>query len=113
MMASPELWEMLMRTSKTKLLQFTFIPSIKIFLAILIMVAGVCACPPLASASPIPTTTTLAVSSNTVNAGTAVTLTATVMFEATYVTQGMVAFCDANATHCEGSAMFGTAQLTP
>jgi Bacterial Ig-like domain (group 3)/FG-GAP-like repeat len=112
MIASPELWEMLMRTSKMKLLQFAFIPSIKIFLAILIVVAGVCACLPIAGASPIPTTTTLAVSSNTVNAGTAVTLTATVMFEATYVTQGMVAFCDANAPHCEGSAMFGTAQLT-
>jgi hypothetical protein len=49
-------------------------------------------------------------------AGTAVTLTATVMADTgvtTFpLTEGTVVFCNAAAAHCEGSAIFGNAQLT-
>jgi len=58
-------------------------------------------------------TSTLSVwPSNSVVAGSTVTLTATVMDGTIPVTHGLVVFCDANATHCEGSAIFGMAQLT-
>jgi hypothetical protein len=59
-----------------------------------------------------PTTTTLNVSSNSVAAGTAVTLTATVTGTNWAVTGGQVVFCDATAAHCDGTAVFGTAQVT-
>lgn len=58
-------------------------------------------------------TNTLSISpSNSVVAGTMATLTATVMDGNIPVTHGLIVFCDANATHCEGAAIFGTAQLT-
>jgi hypothetical protein len=58
-------------------------------------------------------TTTLSISpSNSVVAGSTVTLTARVMDGTIPVTHGVVVFCDANAARCEGSAIFGTAQLT-
>jgi len=63
------------------------------------------------------TTTTLTVSSGSVTAGTVTTLTATVIKTApgpvvTNVTLGQVVFCDATAAHCDGAAVFGTAQMT-
>jgi len=58
-------------------------------------------------------TSTLSISpSNSVVAGTTVTLTGTVMVGTIPVTHGLVVFCDATAAHCEGAAIFGTAQLT-
>ncbi len=58
------------------------------------------------------TSTALAVTpSLSVQAGTAVTLTATVTRNGNAVTPGVVNFCDASATQCSGSALLGTAQL--
>src|SRR5271156_4816181 len=84
----------------------------------LVVVAAVFAQAPSASAGPITfTTTTLTVSSNNVTAGTVTTLTATVTKTApgpvtTDVTLGQMVFCDATAAHCDGAAVFGTAQMT-
>jgi hypothetical protein len=63
------------------------------------------------------TTTTLSVTSGSgavtsVNSGTVVTLTATVLAGSTPVTPGQVKFCDATATYCEDFHIVGTAQLT-
>ena len=83
----------------------------------LIVVAAVFAQAPSASAgAPTFTTTALTVSSNNVTAGTVTTLTATVTKTAsgpvtTNVTRGQVVFYDATAAHCDGAAVFGTAQM--
>ena len=59
------------------------------------------------------TTTALVVSPNTsVNAGATLTFTATVQQSSTAVTPGVVNFCDVNASHCTGTALLGTVQLT-
>ncbi len=58
----------------------------------------------------IPTTTVLSLSSNSVTAGTAVTLTATV--SPSGITKGQVLFCNASVARCDGVAVLGTAQLT-
>ena len=83
----------------------------------LVVVAAVVALAPAASASTLPTATALTVSSGTVTAGTVTTLTASVGIPQPGgaidpVTRGQVVFCDANALHCDGAAVFGTAQLT-
>jgi hypothetical protein len=52
------------------------------------------------------------VSSSNVTAGMTVTLTATVTGQFSPVTKGQVAFCDARATHCDGAAVIGIAQVT-
>ena len=72
----------------------------------------------LASTSPVlnfivrfATTTTLALSSSSVSAGTAVTFTASVS-NGSPVTAGTVTFCDATQPLCENSAVIGSAQLT-
>lgn len=49
---------------------------------------------------------------SSVNAGSVVTLTASVAAGATPVTRGQVQFCDAAATHCTDIHVLGTAQLT-
>lgn len=67
---------------------------------------------PKAHAGSNPTTTTLNISSGSVGAGTAITLTATVTGLNSPVTRGQVTFCDATAAHCDGSAVFGVAQVT-
>ncbi len=72
---------------------------------------------PQAWASAAQTTTSLAITSSgsdvsSVNAGTVVTLTATVLSGSTPVNPGQVRFCDATAAHCEDSALLATAQLT-
>src|SRR5580698_10056918 len=61
-----------------------------------------------------PTTTNLTIGpSSTVQVGTSVTLTASVADSSGKgVRPGLVTFCDANAPHCEGAAVFGRAQLT-
>ena len=91
---------------------------VNIGLAALLFVACIGNLAQRASAGPIETsTTTLSISpAGSVVAGTVVTLTAAVADTAkgsTFpVTQGTVVFCDANAVHCEDSAIFGIAQLT-
>jgi hypothetical protein len=92
--------------------QFAFVRSIKSSLVVLALLAGICAFPQMARGRSGTTTTTLTVSPANVNAGTAATLTATVMRGTNPITRGLVVFCDANAANCEGSATFGTAQLT-
>ena len=71
----------------------------------------------LNSPAPPQTTTTLTVTSGgapvtTVNSGTAVTLTATILTGTTPVTPGRVNFCDATAVACADIHLLGTAQLT-
>jgi hypothetical protein len=67
--------------------------------------------PAEAGVPPNSTTTALTVSSSSVTAGTAVTLTATVTGSPA-VTKGQVTFCDSTATYCDGAAVFGVAQVT-
>jgi hypothetical protein len=57
------------------------------------------------------TTTSLAVSSNSVAAGSPVTFTAAVAYQGnTPLVGGQVQFCDTSATSCVGDALLGTAQ---
>ncbi len=63
------------------------------------------------------TTTTLSVSNGgsavtSVQAGTVLTLTATVVSGSTPVTPGQVAFCDASVNYCTDIHQLGLAQLT-
>ncbi|HUB52545.1 MAG TPA: VCBS repeat-containing protein, partial [Terracidiphilus sp.] len=72
---------------------------------------------PVASAAPVPTTTTLAVTSGgnavtSAGSGTAITLTATVMASGAAVKVGQVVFCDMAASHCSSIDSIGEAQLT-
>jgi sugar lactone lactonase YvrE len=72
---------------------------------------------PLSIAPLVVTTTALAITAGgavvtMVASATAVTLTATVTVDGDFVSPGLVTFCDATATFCEGSAILGTAQLT-
>jgi hypothetical protein len=91
---------------------------VRTFVVTLLLVACVCVLLGRASAGPIETSTTVltVLPAGSVVAGTAVTLTATVTDNAKGsifpVKQGMVVFCDANAAHCEDSAILGSAQLT-
>jgi hypothetical protein len=85
-------------------------------LSVLVCLGLLCSAPP-AGASPVPTTTTLAVTSGgsavtTVTSGSVVTLTATVLAGTTPVTVGQINFCDAAATYCTDVKQLGTAQLT-
>jgi hypothetical protein len=58
------------------------------------------------------TTTELSVSPRNVDIGSSVLMSAKVSVGTTAVQHGSVMFCDAKATRCEGSALFGSAQLT-
>jgi hypothetical protein len=58
------------------------------------------------------TTTTLGISSRSVDIGTPVTMTAKVLLGATAVRHGSIVFCDASAARCQGLAVLGSAQLT-
>ena len=58
------------------------------------------------------TTTTLSLSSASAAWPTAVTLTATVKSGANPVTPGLVKFCNAAPTSCQGTALLGQGQLT-
>jgi hypothetical protein len=86
--------------------------SLKTLAAMLMFSAFVLGPSPLVYGSTNPTTTTLSVSSSSVTAGTAVTLTATVSGQLLPVTKGQVAFCNAAAVYCDGAAVFGIAQVT-
>lgn len=59
-----------------------------------------------------PSTVTLTDSASSVVSGTPVTLTAKVTSGGNPVTKGIVTFCNASATVCEGWAALGTANLT-
>jgi hypothetical protein len=59
-----------------------------------------------------PTQTTLTLSPSTIETSTATLLTAKVTLADSPVHPGLVLFCNANAAHCEYSAILGTAQLT-
>jgi len=83
----------------------------KTFLAATAMLLGTIAIPQAWAVTA--TTTALTLSASTVATGTAVTLTATVATTGgAVVTPGLVTFCNAAATHCDNSAILGTAQLT-
>ena len=101
-----------MRPRNEELRQFVFVPAIKSCFVVTLLVAGICAFSQTARGIEPQTVTTLSVSPGTVNAKTAATLTAIVVRGTDPVTRGLVVFCDANAAHCEDSAMFGAAQLT-
>jgi len=101
-----------MQPSNAESRQFAFIRWIKSYFAVIALMAGICAFPEMARGIQRGTTTTLSVSPTSVNAGAAATLTATVKQGEDRIPRGLVAFCDANATDCKRSAMFGTAQLT-
>jgi hypothetical protein len=60
----------------------------------------------------VSTTTALALSSNSITAGTPLVLTATVKAGARPLTTGQVKFCDATAEHCTDIHLLGSAQLT-
>ncbi len=59
----------------------------------------------------MPSATKLLLSSATAAAGASVTLTATVTAGGTWVTAGIVKFCDAAAARCQDSALLGTSSL--
>jgi Bacterial Ig-like domain (group 3)/FG-GAP-like repeat len=101
-----------MQPSNAGLRKFIFVHSIKTYFAVIALMACLCAFPQMVRGISSGTTTTLSVSPTSVSAGTAATLTATVMLGTDHITRGIVVFCDANAEHCEGSAIFGKAQLT-
>ena len=85
--------EISMQPSTAEPRQFAFIPWIKSYFALIALMAGIVAFPQMAYGRPYPTTTTLTISSTSVNAGKAATLTATVVQNADQVTRGMVVFC--------------------
>ena len=61
---------------------------------------------------PLATSTTLTLSSSSVTTGTAVVLTANVAASGAPIPAGLVTFCDATATYCEGPAVIGSAQIS-
>ena len=67
---------------------------------------------PPASATPQATTTELTLSSSSIAAGSAITLTASVLAGTTPVTTGQVKFCVATATYCENATLLSMSQLT-
>jgi hypothetical protein len=81
----------------------------KILLWLAVVAAPLGQAPPASARGGTFTTTTLTVSSGSGAAGTATTLTATVI---TNLRLGQMLFCDATAVHCDGAAVFGTAQMT-
>ena len=89
-----------MRTSKQKLLVISLLLTVLNTL------------PRAAGNSVAPTTTELRVSPGNVGIGGSVLLSAKVSVGTAPVQHGSVMFCDAKAARCEGSALFGSAQLT-
>ena len=61
---------------------------------------------------PVATSTALTLSSHSVATGTAVVLTANVTASGVPIAAGLVNFCDATATYCEGPAVIGSAQIS-
>jgi hypothetical protein len=66
----------------------------------------------MASPPTVATSTSLVSSGQSVAAGTAITLSANVIASGNPITAGLVVFCDATATYCEGPAVLGSAQLS-
>jgi hypothetical protein len=86
--------------------------STKITACMLVAIFCSPAIPVHAISTPVSQTTLSVAPGNSVKAGTAVTLTATVTINGLPVSPGSITFCDANAIRCDGPAVFGTAQLT-
>jgi Bacterial Ig-like domain (group 3)/FG-GAP-like repeat len=77
-----------------------------------LLLAAACSLATAAQAAPLPTATTLTLSSSTVASLTKITLTASVTAGGAAVTTGSITFCDLSAyTHCEDAAVLGRAQL--
>jgi hypothetical protein len=79
---------------------------------ITILAAALAFCIPCHAENPTPTITSLTLSPASVTAGTTITLTAHVTASGVAVHPGTVTFCNASTTHCEDTAILGTAQLT-
>jgi hypothetical protein len=79
----------------------------------ILLFLAMCFCVFTHAADGAPTTviTKLAISPSSVEIGSPVTLTATVLNGGTPVRHGLVMFCDAKAVRCQGLAVLGTAQL--
>lgn len=67
---------------------------------------------PQANAGNTPTTTLLTVSSDSIPAGSVLSLTASISSSNGAVNRGTVKFCNAAAAYCDGAAVFGSAQVT-
>ncbi len=76
------------------------------------LAAALAFCIPCHAEIPTPTTTSLTLSPASVTSGTTITLTAHVTANGAPIHPGTVTFCNASATHCEDTAILGTAQLT-
>ncbi len=86
---------------------FGTFPAIRALLSVMLVLSAGTA----AWAQPAVTTTTLNVAPNSVAPDTAVTLTATVTSTTSGTITGQVLFCNASATHCEDSAIIGSAWM--
>src|SRR5690349_6387376 len=82
------------------------------FVIISLLLIGLHVLPRATGSSVAPTTTELSVSPRNVDVGGSVLMSAKVLVGVTPVQHGVVMFCDAEASRCEGSALFGSAQLT-
>src|ERR1700735_3513623 len=77
-----------------------------------LLLTAACSLATAAQAAPLPTATTLTLSSSTVASLTKITLKASVTAGGAPVTTGSITFCDLSAyTHCEDAAVLGRAQL--
>jgi hypothetical protein len=96
------------RSLRLSVLSFRNYAGIALVLLLAILV------PAARAATPIDTTTTLAISSNSVPYRTPIILTATVTetISGSPVSAGFVLFCDATATFCENNSALGRVQLT-
>lgn len=82
------------------------------FAIIPLLLIGLHLLPRAAGSSIAPTTTELSISPRTVDVGGSVLMSAKVSVGTAPVQHGVVTFCDAQASRCEGAAFFGSAQLT-
>ena len=78
---------------------------------LLFLAMCVCGFAHAADGAPAAVITKLGISPSSVEIGSPVTLTATVLNNGTPVQHGLVMFCDAKAVRCQGLAVLGTAQL--
>jgi hypothetical protein len=78
---------------------------------LLFLAMCVCVFAHAADGAPSTVITKLAISPSSVEIGSPVSLTATVLNSGTPVRHGLVMFCDAKAVRCQGLAVLGAAQL--
>jgi hypothetical protein len=83
-----------------------FVASVRKFISLVVLGIAL----PLSASNPLPTTTTLSLSTNNTTVGTSVLLTASVADQNNVpITLGQVKFCDADAPYCMDMALLGTA----